>query len=207
MQTADFDHRVFEQGNNEGDKSLLVKFYIEPKQDEAASMEEGRPIFKEVEYVDIRVVGSRNGHVCRPARPDDKSRFPAHYKAFKERVEIPLDGTPLSEWAVITRAQAEEMAFFNVKTVEQLAAMADSVAQKFMGINSLKQKAKDWVAEAKENAPALKLAEELRVRDEENAELRSQVEELAATVAKMVALSEVEDDEEVKPKRRRSRKP
>lgn len=190
MQTADFDHRMFEHGNQEGDKSLLVKFFSKAVQNKQRSLEEGRPIFQDLEYVDIRTVGSRNGHVCRPARDADRQRFPDHYRAYKNRVEAPIDGTPLVEWSLMTRAQAEEMGFFNVKTVEQLAAMADNVAQKFMGINELRQKAKDWVQKAKEDAPALKLAEELRVRDEENAELRTKVEELAATVQTLLASGE-----------------
>lgn len=183
MQTADFNHNHFDSGNNEGDKNLLVKFFTEAKKDENASMEEGRPIFKDVEYVDIRVAGSRNGHVCRPARPDDKNRFPEHYKAFKNRVEMPTEGTPLVEWAVITRSQAEELAFFNVKTVEQLASMADTQANKFMGMNSLRQKARDWVEEAKAEAPALKMAEDLRERDETIAALTARLEALEAAPA------------------------
>ncbi len=182
MQTADFDHTLFEKGNTKGDEQLLVKFIVKARQNKAKSLEEGRPIFDEIEYVDIRVAGSRNGYVCRPATFADKARFPKHYEAFKARVEMPLEGTPLAEWALITRSQAEELAFFNVKTVEQLAGMADTQAQKFMGINSLRKKASDWVAKAKENAPALKLAEELRVRDEQFAELQAKFD----TMTKML---------------------
>ena len=219
MPTADFDHTLFEQGNTKGDEQLLVKFFIKPVKNAKKSLDEGRPIFDDIECIDIRVAGSRNGHVCRPARFNDKNRFPKHYAAFKNRSEAPLEGTPLIEWAVVTRSQAEELAFFNVKTVEQLAHMADTQAQKFMGINSLRQKAKDWLKEAKENAPALKLAEELRVRDEQFKELQAKfdrmvetLEELSISKASEIKLPEggnveleVKKEPEVKkpPKRRR----
>ena len=179
MPTADFDHRHFEVGNNAGDEQLLVKFFIKARENKTKSLKEGRSIFEDVEYVDIRVAGSRNGHVCRAARDGDKRRFPKHYEAFKQRTEMPVEGTPLVEWAIVTRSQAEELAFFNVKTVEQLAAMSDTQAQKFMGMHSLRRKAKDWLTEAKENAPALKLAEELRVRDEQFAELQAKFDKLS----------------------------
>jgi len=203
MATADFDHTMFEQGNNAGDETLLVKFFNKPKENKAKTLEEGRPIFDDVVYVDIRVAGSRNGHVCRPARQGDMQRFPRHYAAFKNREEIPLEGTPLSEWSLVTRSQVEELSFFNVKTVEQLAEMSDGNAQGFMGLNTLRQKAKDWVIKAKEAAPAIRLTEELRVRDEENAKLKAQLAELAE---KVEALSTAPAETARKPRRRTKKK-
>jgi hypothetical protein len=63
------------------------------------------------------------------------------------------------------------MKFFGVHSVEQLASMPDSQAQKFMGIQALKQKAKDYIEAAKGNAPL----EQLRA---ENEELRNRMEAL-----------------------------
>jgi len=161
MQQADFDHTLFESGNNKGDESLLVKFFHKTMPDKEASAQENRAIFKEVEYVDIRVAGSRSSHVCRPARPHDISRFPRHYDAFKQRKEIPLEGTPLVEWALISRSQAEELSFANVKTVEQLAAMADNFASQRMGGYDLKAKAVKWLETAKENSIPIAMKEKL----------------------------------------------
>ena len=97
MQQADFDHTLFESGNNAGDAALLVKFFMKTMPDKEATQKESRAIFKDVEYVDIRVAGNRSSNVCRPARPHDISRFPRHYEAFKQRKEVPLEGTPLVE--------------------------------------------------------------------------------------------------------------
>jgi len=201
MDTADFNHNHFSSGNREGDNNLLVKFFNKAMRSEDKSREEGRPIFDEVEYVDIRVAGSKNGHICRPARLDDKSRFPDHYNAFKNRMEMPVEGTPLTEWAVITRSQAEELAFFNVKTVEQLASMSDGQSGKFMGMNSLRQKAKDWVKEAKDNAPSIKMAEELRERDDTITALTDKLAALTDMVDKLTA----PEDPKAAPSRRKSK--
>lgn len=147
------DHTLFENGaQRELDKSLLVKFFYKQRPDSSASLKEGRPMFKEVVYIDIKVAGSRNGGACRPAREDDKARFPDHYHAFKTRTEAPTTGTPLAEWALMSRSLVEELAYHNVKTVEQLTTMPDVHLSKFQGLNTLKAKALKWLDNSDETA-------------------------------------------------------
>ncbi|RKZ59718.1 MAG: hypothetical protein DRQ44_13420 [Gammaproteobacteria bacterium] len=165
-----YEHNVEDfdaQNAKQGDDTLLVKFFIKSRPDSAASLKEGRPIFKDVEYIDIKIPGSRTGGACRPARQNDIERFPRHYAAFKNRMEPPVEGTPLVEWPQISRSQAEELSFHNVKTVEQLADMADVHASKFMGMNALRDKAKAFLKNAAEAAPALALQAEIDNRDEQ----------------------------------------
>ncbi len=187
---ADFDHNDFDlHTRNKADEKLLVKFYIKPRPDKEATKLHGRPCFKDVEYIDIRIPGSRDG-VGRPATDDDKARFPLHYSAFKNRTEEEyLEGTPLSEWSLIGRSQAEELAFFNCKTVEQLAEMDDARCSGFMGIQALKQKAKDWLKRADEDAPAARLKEELEVRDAKIEELEKTLADMSTKIDKLVEAS------------------
>jgi len=146
MQTAQFDHQDFEpNAQSKLDESLLVKFFTQQREDKTASLKEGRPIFKDVEYIDIKVPGNRSGGACRPAQYRDKQHFPRHYAAFQQRKEMPLEGTPLAEWPLMSRRQVEELAFNNIKTVEHLVAMSDSDTAKFMGMNTLRRKAKMWL--------------------------------------------------------------
>ena len=176
VNASDFDQR----NQSIMDESLLVRFIIKPRQDHAASKEAGRPVYKDTEYVEIRTPGSRDA-ICRPAGAGDIARFPKHYEAFKARVsQDVVSGTPLTEWPVISRSQAEELAFFNVKTVEQLIAMSDQNASQFMGINTLKAKAKAWLEVATEDRKAAELQAELKKRDDEINELRAMVNELKA---------------------------
>lgn len=147
------NYRDFENGAQSTlDESLLVKFFLKDREDKAKSLTEGRPIFKEVEYIDIRIAGSKDGGACRPATHHDRQRFPRHYAAFQQRIELPTEGTPLAEWPLMQRRQVEELSFHNVKTVEQLVAMSDSNAAQFMGINALKKKAIAWLEHADETA-------------------------------------------------------
>jgi hypothetical protein len=163
-----------------GDEQLLVRFYYRPVQDPERSAEEGRPIFKEVIYIDMKQPGNKDWGVDAPARQKDFDRFPEHYRKFLARQEQGvLEGTPLSQWPGISAPQVEEMKFLNCHTVEQLANMNDSNINKF-GLATLKQKAKTYLAAAKDNATA----EALMAAKTRNAELE-------ARIAKLEALLEV----------------
>lgn len=180
MQTAEYDLSDFATNTqNDADKKLLVKYYIKSVADKKLSSQEGRPMFKELEYIDIRVPGQRDG-VARPATARDKSRFPAHYQAFKNRMEMPVDGTPLSEWPAISRSMADQLSFQNIKTVEQLADLNDNLMGTVQGMIGFKQKAKDWLEATKDDAILSKLRDELNLRD-------GKIEEQARTIETMMA--------------------
>ena len=149
----------FTGAQSQQDEGLLVKFYLKPRIDKEETKKEGREIYKDVEYIDIRMAGTRSGGAARPATKEDKQRFHKHYAAFKDRLttEDLVEGTLLSEWALVSRARVEELAFINVKTVEQLAAMADNYAGQMMGLMDLKQKAKAWLDATKENHDVVEL--------------------------------------------------
>jgi len=182
MQTADFNHNDFSD-QREADKALLVKFLIKPKQDKAKSLDEGRPVFKDTEYIDIKIAGNRTGGACRPATPADKQRFSEHYAAFKQRTDQDLaTGMPLIEWPLISRSFAEELAFFHVKTVEQLATMADSQISKFMGGYDLRGKAKKWLEQVDKDKPMWEMDGRMKRMEVENESLKSS---LAALIAEM----------------------
>lgn len=166
-----------------GDELLGVTFCLRPVKNEARSVEEGRPIFEDREFVRILCPGDKTNIVFREASPQDKARFRKQYEGFKSGTGEILNGTPLSAWPVLSRAQVEELAYFHVRTVEQLADMPDSAAQGIGPILGLRQKAKDFLAAAKGAAPMEKMRKELEQRDNEIAALRESIraqgEELA----------------------------
>ena len=177
MQTAEYNHEDF-ANQSKADEGLMVRFYYKSIEDTAESQAQGRPVFKEKTYIEIRVAGQRDVQAARPVTFADKQRFPRHYEAFEKRVEPPTEGLPLIEWPAITRTQAEEMAFMNVKTVEQLATMKDSNLSKFMNGYKLRDQAVKWL-DFNQNA----------TEDAEKADLKNTVAELQAQVTElMVAL-------------------
>ena len=186
MQTLEYNHEDFQQSRQrEADKALAVRFFYKPKQDGAASLAEGRPIFKDVLYIRIDVPGDRLGGICRPATGHDIAvRFKEGYENFMKRTSAcDVVGTPLAEWPQIKQSQVEELSFFHVKTVEQLAAMSDGNGSQFMNFQALRNAAKAWLAAAKEQAGAAQLQAELAKREAEIAELREALVQLTTGAA------------------------
>jgi hypothetical protein len=187
MTVADFDVADFD-GSKKAllDKQLLVKFFYRTRPDSVETQAQGRPIFKDVEYIDIRVPGSRGTSVCRPARPADKQRFPEHYEAFKNRVEAPVSGTPLAEWALIPRSVVEQLSFANVKTVEQLAVLADSFAGQMHGGYGYKKMAKDYLERTGIDADKA-VIDDLK---KQNEDLKAQLQDLTEKIESLPALED-----------------
>jgi hypothetical protein len=169
-----------------GDESLLVKFETRQKQDKAESQAAGRPIFKDVVYIDIRSPGNRAGGVSRPVRDWDKTRFPKHWEAFQARHEMPQEGTPLEEWPPIPRSLVEEFKHYHIQTVEQLADVSDGNLQNFMGGQTWKAKAQAFLAAAGDQKQAQKIEKELASRDEKIAELSAKLDSLVSSLEKKV---------------------
>jgi hypothetical protein len=141
-------------------RGVYARFYVVPKEDKAASAEQGRPIFKDKEYVEIFCAGNENNIVRRPAGDRDFQRFGKEYKMFKEGSEEQLVGTPLSEVPWIPRGQVEELAYMKVRTLENLADLDDSACGRAPGLYDLKRKAGLWLQRSEEAAPFTELAAE-----------------------------------------------
>jgi hypothetical protein len=170
------------------DKRLRVHFSPFPQINQEKSAAEGRPIYDDVLYITIMVPGERDV-VHRAAWQKDYDRFPLQFAAYNNRKDQDVhSGTPLKLLTWLTNAQVKELEFFNCYTVEQLASLADSAASKFMGIQSLKQRAKDFLVAAKEAAPLLTIRAEIEKKDEQ---LEAATNALKEQGARIKALEEL----------------
>jgi len=165
-----------------GDEKLHVRFEMKPHLDEVATRNEGRPRYGMAEYIKIMVPGDKDTVIHRPVREPDKQRFAQQYDRFKSGQSQSI-GYPLSEWPQVNRAQVEEMAFFKITTVEELAGVSDGIVGRFAGMLDLRKKAQDFLALQKETAPIDHLNAELAKRDEQIAGLTAQVAQLLALKA------------------------
>lgn len=167
-----------------GDEKLIVKFESYPHLNDSKSREEGRPRFEMTDYVRIMIPGDKDSVVVRPVREGDKVRFSKAWERYKAG-QSQITGTPLSEWNKVTRAQVEELAYFHIRTIEDLANVNDSQTHKFMGIHGLREIARKHLELLKEQAPLDKVQAELAQRDEQlsamqaqNATMQAQLQEL-----------------------------
>jgi hypothetical protein len=184
MPTPNYDGAMFDQPQSEDDKRLYVQFFMEAVKNETKSAAEGRPIFDEKPLIRIFTPGSRDVMVTR-ATPQYQARFAAQWAKFQQSQEQAVDGTPLEQVPFLTVGQVAELKAINCITLEQLAGMADSLAQKFMGSHQLRQRAKDFLEVAKSAAPMTQLRAELEERDNKISVLERQVAELVAASKKV----------------------
>lgn len=150
----------------------------------------GRPVLDEVDFVVIEIPGEKESIVeraakycgfepCRAAHLGlcDVHRFPRQWAAYKQGKAEQTQGTDLKKWPGAERSQVEELAYHKVYTVEQLAMMSDSNAERFL---ALKTKAKEYLAAAEKQAPMLEMRSELESRDAKIKKMEAQIEELLA---------------------------
>ena len=136
----------------------IPQFFTEAVKLEWRSQQEGRPIFEDREFVRILIPGDRRSMAVEPVRDEHRQRWPKEYEAFKAGLEAPLEGTPLGEWPVslMTPARVHELAYFNIRTVEQLSAVNDAQLQNLgMGARELRERARTWLEVARSGAAPL----------------------------------------------------
>lgn len=136
-------------------------------------------------------VGRFDGPDNMPGVQDD--RFPwlaeiqAAYAAWKQGTEIPLVGTPLKNWPVLTPSQLKNLTENGIRTIEELAQQSDSGVE-FMGGITLRERARTWLESSKAgslNELTMKLEDERMARqtaEQRTAALEEQVRELTAMV-------------------------
>jgi len=169
-----------------GDEKLAVRFFTKAAQDSEQTALQGRPIFKDVDYIQIVLPGDRSNTIVRPISDTDRGRFEKQYEHWKKtKEEEMLQGTPLEAWGIMSLAQIEEFRYFGVRTIDQMASLRDDICGKIMGATPLKQKALVFLELAKEGAPLKAMQLELGKRDEQIDSLMKAVEAQAAELKAM----------------------
>ena len=187
--TSPAAQRAYQQANEEWDqrrifhdqdlkqKATLLRDHHEVK-DLYVVSPAGRPIYVDREYITKIIPGDKDNIPIRPVRPEDVEAYREKYNRFKSGHAQATTGTPLEQWPGVTRAQVKELAFFHVRTVEQLASVSDANLSKIGTYMALRKKAQDWLATARGSAPIeAARAETKQVRDELS-EVKRQLEEM-----------------------------
>jgi len=177
-------------------KHLFIEFFSEAVEDKRSSREQGRPIFKDEEFIRIRFVGDAKRELVAPAHLKTHSardpetgdnfyisyaeRFPRHYEAFRKKAEV-VDGTPLRELVAISAARVAELKALNVHTIEALAKLdGPNLSRLGMGARELKNQAQAYLDKAAGMAVDMKIAAE-------NASLRDEIERMKAEMQAFMA--------------------
>lgn len=188
LQEADFSTTQRAMEGRSADDRLMIKFELFPHPNETKSLEAGHPVYDDKEYITIIVPGDKTSIVHRPVWAQDKERFSRQYAQFKQGQEQTVVGLPLKLWGGMTLGQAKEFEYFNVKTVEQLAEMSDGNGISIQGFNGLKARARDYIAQTKEQQPLLELRAENEKKDAELAALTQSFTELSGQVQQLMKM-------------------
>jgi hypothetical protein len=179
-------------------KPAFITFHTVPRHLPAQSQREGRYIARDVDMVTVRQIGATDSvvfevdgwlaqnkiEVSNGRLPKDHADlYATSYERWKSGQELPLEGTPIKTWPVISPAQVEALVRVGLRTVEDLASLNDEGLRKIgMGAVELRQKAKAWMAAAQDKG---KLTQDMTALQRTNEQLHNTV---ASLTAKMEAL-------------------
>lgn len=178
------------------DASVVALFKHHAIKNEARTAKEGRPIYDDMEICEIRFAGSRAvsvfpamafSHWITPPEGGEQiavtyaERFSHQYRQFKEQAAQTKSGTPLAYVPFLTEARRSELRALNIYTVEALAHI-DGQELKNLGINGreLKNRAEEYIAEAKVGAPNAEMLAELEALKAKNMALEEDAKVAAA---------------------------
>ena len=130
---------------------FYVDFELRPEEDREASISQGMPVFKDVEYAVITMPGGGlvvdkviSDELLREWKHGSGNRKPpspfahAAYEEWKDGREISVNGSDLKNWPGVTPAQLKMCLAAVVRTVEDLAdANADTLRKLGMGSHAL----------------------------------------------------------------------
>jgi len=184
------------------DSRLSVRFYKRAIKQEDASTEAGRPIYKEFDFVNICVAGDNLTEIDTFALENHKQRFPLHWAQYINKLgndNEGYEGTPLSEWPLVSKSQAEELRGLKFHTVEAVANASDQQLQRIgmvagMSPYAFRDKAKSFLNLADKTAESDKrdqeinaLKEELAKKEQETAKIKAETDAKLALMQEQMA--------------------
>jgi hypothetical protein len=161
---------------------LWVQFYPGKLPNEFRSRETGKPEFDLVDFIRVAIPGDPTNVVERPIRDSDKNEWPQQWAAYKNNQSYrPTSGTPLEDWPRLDVATVAKLKALEFHTVEQLAEASDGQLQR-IGMDSygMRDRAAAYLKAAKDSFLAQKQADELRIKDQEIADLKEMLKEQGA---------------------------
>lgn len=181
------------------DSRLQVRFYKKSVQQEQETIDAGRPIYKDFDFVHICVAGDTLTEIDTYALNSHKQRFPIQWANYMNRQgahDEQIVGTPVAEWPLVTKSQAEELRAMKFHTVESIAHASDQQLQRMgmaagMSPYAFRDKAKAFLNLATTAAETDKREHEINALKEELAKKELETAKMKAeTEAKMALMQE-----------------
>jgi hypothetical protein len=175
-------------GAHNPDNRLHARFYKHAVQNNFRTEQEGRPIYDDIDMIEVQVPGDKLTSVHSIVREDHKRRFPqqwAHFHNQHEGDQALAGKTPLEHWPRLTRAQVAELRHLHFRSVEDIAHASDTQLQSLgmcAGMSSYKFRdvAQQFLKLAGDESAASKADARANQLEKEMAELRAQMAAMAS---------------------------
>jgi hypothetical protein len=181
------------------ERPAYVRFERVPVEDKAASLRDGHYVAKDIDYVLVTAPYSKDIFKQKVTSwlsemkvqiqsermsPILFTQYQDAYKAWLAGQEIPLHGSPIKGWGVLSPAQQETLIHSNILTVEDLAGITDEGIRRVgMGAVDLKKKANSWLAQMNDKGP---LTLQMAAIEGENSLLKANVATLTGQVEELM---------------------
>jgi len=112
------------------------------------------------------------------------------YEAWKEGLEMPVDGTPIRGWTVLGPSDQENIIAVRIRTVEELAEANEQTLMSLgVGSRVMKQKARAWLDSSNSQGKATEKISALQseLKDQKNIN-KKLTEDLSSLTARLEAL-------------------
>lgn len=173
-------------------KPPYVMFTTKAIEDRNRTIESGRYAAKDVDFAVITPQGSKDQIERRVDEWFEKlendtmqgrfevtwlDHFKRAYDSWKKGKEIPVEGTPILTWPLLSPSQVQLLIECNIRTVEDLANCNEqAIASIGIGARNLKMKAVEWLKVANDSG---KTTEAITALRSENDELKKTIESLS----------------------------
>jgi hypothetical protein len=175
-----------------------IQFETRAEEDRNASVEAGKKIYRDVDWIIATPIGGRDvvenkaadwlaakrdQARCGHYDPEWVSHYEKMYELFKQGKDLPEDGTPLSMCSTLfSPGEIKNLLGANIRTLEALAgANEEALGRLQMMGRALKSRAQEAIAVGDKGGAALKV-EALRI---ENDELKRRIDDLTNVVEKL----------------------
>lgn len=182
----------------------IVRFERVAIEDHHASVLAGRYMAKDVDYAYITPPFSKDEVVKKAAAflednirkanlghmpKETCERYRRQYDAWINGKELPLEGTAVMGWPMISPAQQSMLIDRKIMTVEMLSKANDSALSLIgMGGVAMRQMAQNWLAQAKDKGP---LTMQMTEVQKENSILKGSIEALTKQVEALQAVAKM----------------
>jgi hypothetical protein len=167
-----------------------VRFEQRAEEDRAASITTGGTIMRDIDYVVVQQVGSKDtfekqadewlGDIEKQSRDGNYpaewvTHFRQKFTAYKQGLEAPELGMPIRHWPSVSKAQAENLIGAGCRTVEDLLQRAG------MGSRELQNKARAYMSAREGN----KAAEQITALQAERENDKTTIQSLETRLANL----------------------